>query len=122
MSWLRISRTDRAEFDGQLGGCSESRFRGIRLSAWSSDDMKARFANGLVFLLFAVAAVGVRAADIAVVISSDANVYQEALEGLREVVPHRIVSVYEPRRMFGAVMTLVIVSVRLPRSVLYGCR
>ena len=84
--------------------------------------MKALFATVLALLLLAVTPMGVRAADIAVVMSSDANVYQEALEGFREVVPHRIVSVYEPRRMFGAVMTLVIVSVRLPCSVLYGCR
>ena len=87
-----------------------------------SIDMKALFAKVLVLLLVAVSAVGVHAANIAVVMSSEANVYQEALEGFREVVPHRIVSVYEPRRMFGAVMTLVIVSVQLPRSVLYGCR
>jgi putative ABC transport system substrate-binding protein len=55
--------------------------------------MKALFANLLALLLFAVAAMGVRAADIAVVISSDATVYQEALEGFREVVGHRISSV-----------------------------
>jgi len=58
-----------------------------------SIDMKALFANFLALLLLAVAAVGVYAADIAVVISSEANVYQEALEGFREVVRHRIVNV-----------------------------
>jgi len=56
-------------------------------------DMKALFANGLTLLFLAIAAVGVRAADIAVVISSEAKVYQEALEGFREVVGHRIASV-----------------------------
>jgi putative ABC transport system substrate-binding protein len=54
--------------------------------------MKALFAN-VFALLFALGVGGARAADIAVVISSDAKIYQEALEGFREVVGHRISSV-----------------------------
>jgi len=55
-------------------------------------DMKALLANVCVLLLLAGAAVGLHAADIAVVLSSNANVYQGALEGFREVVRHRILS------------------------------
>ena len=92
---LRIRRpsTDRANVDGYLGGCSESRLVVYEGRLVLSIDMKALFANFLALLLLAVAAVGVYAADIAVVISSEANVYQEALEGFREVVRHRIVNV-----------------------------
>lgn len=56
-------------------------------------DMKALFANVLALLLFAVAAVGVRATDVIVVMSSEADIYREALEGFRETVSHRIVGV-----------------------------
>jgi putative tryptophan/tyrosine transport system substrate-binding protein len=55
--------------------------------------MKALFVKTFALLLIALFAGGVRAADIAVVISSDAKIYQEALEGFREVVGHRISSV-----------------------------
>jgi putative ABC transport system substrate-binding protein len=55
--------------------------------------MTALIANVIALVLFTVAAAGVRAADIAVVMSSDAEVYQEALEGFREAARHRIVGV-----------------------------
>ena len=55
--------------------------------------MRALFANVFALLLFALDVGGVRAADIAVVVSSDAKIYQEALEGFREVIGHRISSV-----------------------------
>jgi len=84
--------TDRANRDGYLGGCSEIVLVVYECQLGLSIDMRALFANFLALLLFAVAAMGVRAADIAVVMSSDANVYQGALEGFREVVRHRILS------------------------------
>src|SRR4026209_9316 len=55
--------------------------------------MKLLLANVFMLLLLAASAVVVRAADIAVVMGSDASAYQEALEGFREVAQHRIVSV-----------------------------
>ena len=56
-------------------------------------DMKALFANVLVLLYLAAAAVEVRAADVVVVMSSEAEIYREALEGFRETISHRIVGV-----------------------------
>ena len=50
-------------------------------------------ANVLASLIVAVFTVGVHAANIAVLMSSDATAYQEALEGFREVVRHRIAGV-----------------------------
>jgi putative tryptophan/tyrosine transport system substrate-binding protein len=55
--------------------------------------MKVLVANVLALLLLAVSALGVRAADIAVVMGSDASAYQETLEGFKEVARHRIVGV-----------------------------
>jgi putative ABC transport system substrate-binding protein len=55
--------------------------------------MKSLFATCVGFVFFVVFALCARAADVAVVLSSDAAAYQEALEGFREVVRHRIVAV-----------------------------
>ena len=55
--------------------------------------MKTLIANVLLFFSVAAFAVPVGAENIAVVLSSDASAYQEALEGFREVVRHRIVGV-----------------------------
>lgn len=55
--------------------------------------MKALLSTLLVLLLIAVSTGGVRAAEIAVLMSSDAAIYQDALEGFREVVRNRTINV-----------------------------
>jgi ABC-type uncharacterized transport system substrate-binding protein len=55
--------------------------------------MKATLNDILAICLVALFAIPVRAENIAVVLSSDAAPYQEALEGFREVVRHRIAGV-----------------------------
>ena len=55
--------------------------------------MKPLIANVLLFFILAVFTAPAPAENIAVVLSSDAKVYQEALEGFREVVRHRIAGV-----------------------------
>jgi putative ABC transport system substrate-binding protein len=60
--------------------------------------MKTLVASLFLSLSFAVAAVPLDAENIAVVMSSDAAVYQEALEGFKEVVRHRIAWVQIPEK------------------------
>ena len=55
--------------------------------------MRELTAKILVSLLVATSMATARAADNAVVMSSDAEVYQETLEGFRDVARHRIVGV-----------------------------
>jgi putative ABC transport system substrate-binding protein len=55
--------------------------------------MKTLVANVFLFLSLVVAAVPAGAENIAVVMSSDAPAYNEALKGFRETTQHRIVSV-----------------------------
>jgi len=55
--------------------------------------MKALLVHILAMFAVALSTAWVRAEDIAIVLSSDANVYQEALEGFREVARHRILGV-----------------------------
>ena len=55
--------------------------------------MKAPSAKVLTLILLAGLTANLRAADTAVVMSSDAEVYQETLEGFRDVARHRIVGV-----------------------------
>jgi putative tryptophan/tyrosine transport system substrate-binding protein len=55
--------------------------------------MNAFLIQIIVIFIVAVSTAPVRAENIAVVLSSDAGVYREALEGFREVVRHRIAGV-----------------------------
>src|SRR5678815_1049115 len=55
--------------------------------------MKALVAKIFAIFLLAASVGQSRAENIAVILSSDAAVYQETLEGFREVVRHRIVSI-----------------------------
>ena len=55
--------------------------------------MRVLFAYVLALCIFAFSAVLESAENVAVVLSSDAAPYQEALEGFREVVRHRIAGV-----------------------------
>jgi putative ABC transport system substrate-binding protein len=55
--------------------------------------MKVPFTYVFAFFILVFLAAKVYAESVAVVMSADAKVYQEALEGFREVVRHRIVSV-----------------------------
>jgi putative ABC transport system substrate-binding protein len=55
--------------------------------------MKAMLTQILVILVLAVSVAPLRAQNVAVVMSSDASAYQEALEGFKETTRHRIVGV-----------------------------
>ena len=55
--------------------------------------MKVLLVHVIAFFILVLFTAQIGAENIAVVMSSDANLYQEALEGFREAVRHRIVSV-----------------------------
>jgi len=56
-------------------------------------EMKSLVANGLLLVFLLASTMEARASDVAVVISAEAGPYQEALEGFKEIVRHRVVSV-----------------------------